>query len=77
MKMLTIRKPKFMRNDAAAVTYMSVAKSISEMLEDPQATVDVQYDALFKIGECVNKAARAAGFFNTKDFLSWIKKHGN
>ena len=72
MKTLIIRKPKFLRSDRAMKTYIDIAASISSCMCDPELTSDEQYELAKKCGECLNKAAKAGGFFSTKDFIKWV-----
>lgn len=77
MTNIIIRKPKFMRSDSVAALYLMIAESMAESLTRPGLSVDEQYDVLKTIGECTNKAAKAAGFFRTKDFIKWNNIHKN
>ena len=77
MKTLIIRKPKFMRSDAAVKAYIDIAESISKTMCESEMTLDEQYEQFKKLGECLNKAAKAGGFFTTKDFLKWMEMQNN
>lgn len=70
-----IRKPKFMRNDECMKIFIDVAYEYSKLLDDPKCTIEDQVRILKKIGQCINNAAKAGGFFRTKDFLNWIKNN--
>lgn len=72
MNNFIFRKPKFMRSDEVMATYIKVAYTISKELLKTDS-VDERYELLKKIGECINKAAKAGGFLNTKDFIKWCK----
>lgn len=71
MKTFIIRKPKFMRSDEGMKAYVEVAETISKELLKTDS-IDEQHWLLNKIGECMNKAAKAGGFFSTKDFITWM-----
>ena len=77
MKTPIIRKPKFMRSDIAMKAYIDTADAIGKTLADPSLTQEQQYELLKKIGECINKAAKAGGFLSTEDFIKWMdmKEH--
>lgn len=76
MKSIIIRKPKFMRSDAAMKAYMVCAESISRTLATQKdLTSDELYEYMKKLGECINDAAKAGGFLRTKDFLTWMEMH--
>ena len=72
---IIIRKPKFMRNEAVMIAYMKCANSFGSVLTSQDVTLDEQYETMKKIGECINEAAKAGGFFSTKDFIKWMEKH--
>lgn len=67
-----IRKPKFMRNEGAMATYIVVAETIAMELARPETTPEEEYYYFKRIGECLDKAAKAGGFFRTKDFIKWL-----
>lgn len=71
MNTMIIRKPKFMRNDALAKTYLEIAETMVRCTDTPDITTDDRYEMLKKCGEFLNKASKAAGFFRTKDFIKW------
>lgn len=73
MKPIIIRKPKFMRSDSVMKTYIDVAATISEEAARPELTPEQQYEFLRKVGECLNKAAKAGGFRNVGDMCKWIE----
>ena len=73
MKTIIIRKPKFMRSDIAMKTYIDVAETISKEACRPELTPEQRYDFLKKVGECLNKAAKAGGFRNVGDMHKWMK----
>lgn len=72
MKTIIFRKPKFMRNESVMQTYIDVANAISKTIDDPKLELDQRYVLSKKMGECLNKAAKAGGFFRTKDFINWL-----
>ena len=74
MKPIIFRKPKFMRSDLAMKTYMQVAESIARMvlIHESRMTMDETLEYYCKVGECINKAAKAGGFLSTKDFIKWM-----
>ena len=76
MKKIIIRKPKFMRNDEGMKAYIRVAESISEEVGKADS-IDEQYCLLKQMGECINEAARAGGFFSTEDFIKWMNLQKN
>jgi hypothetical protein len=71
MKKFILRKPKFMRSDVAMATYIKVAKTISDEICKSDS-IDEKCELLKKMGECINKAAKAGGFFRTKDFIDYF-----
>ena len=71
MKKIIIRKPKFMRSDEGMKAYIKVAETISRELSKTDS-IEEQYYLLKKIGECINSAAEAGGFFRTEDFIKWM-----
>ena len=73
MKTIIFRKPKFMRSDIAMKTYVDIAESIGMVMFRPDLKPDELYEMLKKFGECINEAAKAGGFFSTKDFLKWAE----
>jgi hypothetical protein len=73
MKTIIIRKPKFMRSDRVMKTYIDVAETISTEACKPDLTPDQRYDLLRKVGECLNKAAKAGGFRNVSDMQKWME----
>lgn len=75
MNTIIIRKPKFMRNDDAMKTYLSVAATITKEAARPEMTPDQQVSFLKKAGECLNKAAKAGGFRNVGDMHKWLATH--
>ena len=77
MNTIIIRKPKFMRNDIGMKTYMDVAETICKEACKPDLNSEQRYDFMKKVGECMNKAAKAGGFLSTKDFLKWMELHNN
>lgn len=68
-----IRKPKFMRSDDAMKTYIDVAETISKEACRPDLTPEQQYEFLRKVGECLNKAAKAGGFRSVGDMCKWME----
>lgn len=72
-----IRKPKFMRNDSVMITYIDVARSISEVMCRSELTLDEKYDLMKALGECLNKASKAGGFLSTMDFVKWMNRQIN
>ena len=77
MKTLIIRKPKFMRSDYCMKIYLDVAETIGKEACKPELSPGQRYYLLKKVGECLYKAAKAGGFFRTKDFLAWVDKNKN
>lgn len=76
MKSIIIRKPKFMRSDAAMVAYVRCANACGKSLDtQDNLTLDEKYELARKIGECINKAAKAGGFLRTKDFIKWMNEY--
>lgn len=75
MKTIIIRKPKFMRNDTMMHIYIDVANVINEQACNPDLTPDQRYYFVRRMGECLNKAAKAGGFLRTKDFIRWMELH--
>lgn len=77
MKPIIIRKPKFMRSDGIMKLYIDVAEAISKEACRPDLTPEQQFELLKKVGECLNKAAKAGGTFSTrndiKHFCEWLK----
>ena len=73
MKTIIFRKPKFMRSDIAMKAFIDVAECISKTMCKSELTLDEQYEMLKTIGECINEAAKAGGFFSTKDFIKWME----
>jgi hypothetical protein len=71
VKPIIIRKPKFMRSEFACAANMLCAKTFMAMSTQSDLTTDERYDLIKKSGECINKAAKAGGFFRTKDFIKW------
>lgn len=71
---IIIRKPKFMRNEAVMIACMKCANSFGSVLTSQDVALDEQYETMKKIGECINEAAKAGGFFSTKDFIKWMEK---
>jgi hypothetical protein len=71
-KTLIIRKPKFMRNDEVMKTYLGVAATIGKEMTRSELTTDQLYELSKKIGECLNKAAKAGGFFSTADLIKYM-----
>lgn len=77
MKSIIIRKPKFMRSEIGMKTYIDVAETIGKEACRPELNSEQRCDLLKKVGECINKASKAGGFLNTKDFLKWMELHSN
>ena len=75
MKTIIIRKPKFMRNDVGMKNYLDVATTITKEANRPELTLDQKVDFLKKAGECLNKAAKAGGFFSVGDMRKWLENH--
>lgn len=73
MKNIIIRKPKFMRSDSVMKTYIDVAETISKEACRPELTPEQRYDFLKRVGECLNKAAKAGGFRNVGDMCKWME----
>ena len=72
MKPIIIRKPKFMRSDGIMKLYIDVAEAISKEACRPDLTLEQQFELLKKVGECLNKAAKAGGFRSVGDMCKWI-----
>ena len=72
---IIIRKPKFMRDDVAMKTYIDVAATIANEATRPEMTLEQQVSFLKKVGECLNKAAKAGGFRNAGDMYKWLESH--
>ena len=77
MKPIIIRKPKFMRSDIGMQAYLDVATTISKEAARPELTPEQQYHFLRRVGECLNKAAKAGGFRNVGDMYKWLESHKN
>jgi hypothetical protein len=60
-----------MRSDAGMRAYITVANTIGEVLSETDS-VEEQYYLLIRMGECINSAAKAGGFFTTDDFIKWM-----
>ena len=75
MKTIIIRKPKFMRNDDGMKTYLNVAETISKEACRPELTTEQRFDLLRKVGECMDKAAKAGGFRNINDMGKWMARN--
>ena len=73
MKPIIIRKPKFMRSDDIMKLYIDVAEAISKEACRPDLTLEQQFELLKKVGECLNKAAKAGGFRSVGDMCKWIE----
>ena len=73
MKPIIIRKPKFMRSDGIMKLYIDVAEAISKEACRPDLTLEQQFELLKKVGECLNKAAKAGGFRSVGDMCKWIE----
>lgn len=70
MKKIIFRKPKFMRDDQSMLDYMSIA-TIAAGEASKSQTKDEQLQFLLQSSECIKQAAKAGGFFRTKDFLEY------
>ena len=75
MKTIIIRKPKFMRNDVGMKDYLNVAGILSKEANRSELTLDQQVTFLKEAGECLNKAAKAGGFFSVGDMHKWLTTH--
>lgn len=76
-KPFIIRKPGFMRNDAAMRSYMETANALCDRISNNNMTLVEKYEMLQRIKECYDKAAEAGGFRNTGNFLTWMEDEGN
>jgi hypothetical protein len=74
MKPIIIRKPKFMRNDGLMLGWMKCAQACTNTMSKTK-NLDEQVKMLKQAGECINNAAKAGGFFSTKDYIKWLKLH--
>lgn len=74
MKSIIIRKPSFMRSDMVMRQYLDIAEAIANIMCESELTSDEQYELSKRLGECINKAAKAGGFLNTKDFIKWMEE---
>lgn len=77
MENIIIRKPKFMRDEATMATWVTVAESFSKEMNKPDLTLEMKSDLLVRIGYCLSEAAKAGGFFSTKDFCRWMNKRAH
>lgn len=75
MKTIILRKPKFMRNDKWMLGLMETASSCADAASIMQKHDDIEacYEFMSKAGDCLNLAAKAGGFFRTKDFFRWLE----
>lgn len=75
MKTPIIRKPKFMRSDVGMKAYVDVAKCIADSYPKSGLSPEEEYEMWKQLAECIHKAAKAGGFFSTKDFLKCVSLH--
>lgn len=77
MENIIIRKPNFMRDEASMTTWVMVAESISKEMNKPDLTLEMKDALLVRFGYCLSEAAKAGGFFSTKDFCRWMNKRAH
>ena len=69
--MIIIRKPKFMRSDAAMAAYLTIAKSHAVIATNSLKDEDKLY-WMEQSGMFITKAAKAGGFFRVKDMCRYF-----
>ena len=72
---MIIRKPKFMRDDSVMRTLIDVAAVFSTEACRPEITLEQKVYLLMEAGKCLNRAAKAGGFFSAKDMYKYYIHH--
>ena len=72
---IIIRKPKFLRDDEAMALYISIANEAAKVATMDGITLEHKYEMLRQAGKMINMAAKAGGFFSTRDMSRWIATH--
>ena len=77
MKTPIIRKPKFMRNEVIMKYYVTKINYINNTMRCIGLSPSIRKEMLTELDECINKAAKFGGFFNTKGFNRWMETCNN
>ena len=72
-KKLTFRKPEFLRDETLMRERIEDAKVIWELMSN-KTYVDCTLQSFYD--DLIGEAAKAGGFFKTKDFIEWAKSEG-